>query len=160
MHVPYSTTSHRHIAIQYAEIQYVRYRTPYTVTMCHFAFDLAFTLPWRLGDLGFSREGEMKNSSLGRTARPCAAVDRYQAIDFDEPHRNDRSGTLPPSARANLACPALRMACPPISIPLRQYKLNQRYMRTCQPTHAHTRVHPIIPIPSHLSGFVSLYPDG
>jgi hypothetical protein len=40
-----------------------------------------------LRDLGFSGKGEMKTSSLGRTARPCAAVDRYQAIDFDEPHR-------------------------------------------------------------------------
>ena len=31
---------------------------------------------------------------------------------------------------------------------------------TCQPTHAHTRVHPIIPIQTHLSGFAPLYPDG
>ena len=56
----------------------------------------------------------------------------------------------------------LRMACPvpPISIPRRQYKLNQRYMKTCQPKHAHTRVHPIIPIQTHLSGFEPLYPDG
>ena len=33
-------------------------------------------------------------------------------------------------------------------------------MKTCQPKHAHTRVYPIIPIPSHLSGFEPLYPDG
>ena len=54
----------------------------------------------------------MKTSSLGRTARLRAAVDRYEALDFDEPHRK-RFGRLPPSARANTACPALRMACPP-----------------------------------------------
>ena len=29
-----------------------------------------------------------------------------------------------------------------------------------EPTHAHTRVHPIIPIQTHLSGFAPLYPDG
>ena len=33
-----------------------------------------------LRDLGFSREGEMKTLSQGRTARLRAAVDRYQAI--------------------------------------------------------------------------------
>jgi hypothetical protein len=71
----------------------------------------------------------MKISSLGRTARPCAAVDRYQAIDFDEPHRKSVRNTAPKSARANLTCPmcpALRMGhgLPPISIPRRQYKLN------------------------------------
>ena len=38
-----------------------------------------------LRDLGFSAKGEMKTLSQGRTARLRAAVDRYQAIDFDEP---------------------------------------------------------------------------
>ena len=41
----------------------------------------------------------MKTSSLGRTARPCAAVDRYQAIDFDEPHRKSVRNTAPKCAR-------------------------------------------------------------
>jgi hypothetical protein len=39
-----------------------------------------------LRDLGFSGKGGMKTQlSQGRTARLRAAVDRYQAIDFDEP---------------------------------------------------------------------------
>ena len=101
----------------------------------------------------------MKTSSLGRTARPCAAVDRYQAIDFDEPHRKSVRNTAPKCARQS-RMPRPSHGLPPISIPRRQYKLNQRYMKTCQPTHAHTRVHPIIPIQTHLSGNGSLYPDG
>ena len=96
----------------------------------------------------------MKTSSLGRTARPCAAVDRYQAIDyddFDEPHRKLVRNTAPKCARQS-RMPRPSHGLPSISIPRRQYKLNQRYMKTCQPTHAHTRVHPIIPISSHLRG--------
>ena len=101
----------------------------------------------------------MKTLSQGRTARLRAAVDRYQAIEFDEPHKKRVRKTAPkcaPQSRTSRPSHGL----PPISIPRRQYKLNQRYMKTCQPTHAHTRVHPIIPIQTHLSGNVSLYPDG
>ena len=101
----------------------------------------------------------MKTSSLGRTARPCAAVDRYQAIDFDEPHRKSVRNTAPKCAPQS-RMPRPSHGLPPISIALRQYTSNQRYMKTCQPTHAHTRVHPIIPIQTHLSGKGSLYPDG
>ena len=120
---------------------------------------LSFSDHAALRDLGFSGKGEMKTSSLGRTARPCAAVDRYQAIDFDEPHRKSVRNTAPKCARQS-RMPRPSHGLPPISIPRRQYKLNQRYMKTCQPTHAHTRVHPIIPIQTHLSGFEPLYPDG
>ena len=101
----------------------------------------------------------MKTSSLGRKARPCAAVDRYQAIDFDEPHRKSVRNTAPKCARQS-RMPRPSHGLPPISIALRQYTSNQRYMKTCQPKHAHTRVHPIIPIQTHLSGKGSLYPDG
>ena len=101
----------------------------------------------------------MKTSSLGRTARPCAAVDRYQAIDFDEPHRKSVRNTAPKCARQS-RMPRPSHGLPPISIALRQYTSNQRYMKTCQPTHAHTRVHPIIPIQTHLIGNGSLSPDG
>ena len=92
-----------------------------------------------LRDLGFSGKGEMKTSSLGRTARPCAAVDRYQAIDFDEPHRKSVRNTAPKCARQS-RMPRPSHGLPPISIALRQYTSNQRYMKTCQPTHAHTRL--------------------
>jgi hypothetical protein len=81
----------------------------------------------------------MKTSSLGRTARLRAAVDRYEALDFDEPHRKSVRNTAPKCARqSRMPRPSHGLA--PISIPRRQYKLNQRYMKTCQPTHAHTRV--------------------
>ena len=103
----------------------------------------------------------MKTLSQGRTARLRAAMDRYQAIDFDEPLQK-WVRRLPPSARlkAQSRMPRPSHGLPPISIALRQYKLNQRYMKTCQPTHAHTRVHPSIPIQTHMSGKGSLYPDG
>ena len=114
------------------------------------------TLHLGIWDFRERAKGEMKTSSLGRTARPCAAVDRYQAIDFDEPHRKSVSNTAPKCAPQS-RMPRPSHGLPPISIPHRQYKLNQRYMKTLR---AHTRVHPIIPIPSHLSGNVSLYPDG
>ena len=55
--------------------------------------------------LGFSREGEMKTLSQGRTARLRAAVDRYQAIDFDEPHQKRVRKTAPKCA------PQSRMRC-------------------------------------------------
>ena len=96
----------------------------------------------------------MKTFSQGRTARLRAAVDRYEAIDFDEPHRKRVRKTTSKCAR-QYRMPALRMACPPFPL-----LSNQRYMKTCQPKHAHTRVHPIIPIQTHLSGFEPLYPDG
>ena len=101
----------------------------------------------------------MKTLSQGRTARLRAAVDSFQAIDFDEPLKKQVKKT------ASKCVPQSRMprpshGLPPISIALRQYTWNQRYMKTCQPTNAHTRVHPIIPIQTHLSGKGSLYPDG
>ena len=101
----------------------------------------------------------MKTLSQGRTARLHAAVDRYEAIDFDEPLRKRVKKTASKCARQS-RMPRPSHGLPPISIPLRQYKSNQRYMKTCQPKHAHTRVHPIIPIQTHLSGFAPLYPDG
>ena len=83
------------------------------------------------------------------------------AIDFDEPHQKWVRNTVPKCARqSRMPRSSASHALPPISIPRRQYKLNQRYIKTCQPTHAHTRVHPIIPIQTHLSGKGSLYPDG
>ena len=104
---------------------------------------------------------DLLSRSHGRTARlhGHAAVDRYRAIDFDDPHHKRVRKTAPKCARQS-RIPRPSHGLPPIFIPRRQYKLNQRYMKTCQPTHEHTRVHPIIPIQSHLGGFVSLYPDG
>ena len=101
----------------------------------------------------------MKTLSQERTARLRAAVDRYETLDFDEPHRKRVRKTATKCAR-QYRMPRPSHGLPPISIPLRQYKSNQRYMKTCQPKHAHTRVHPIIPIQTHLSGFAPLYPDG
>ena len=40
----------------------------------------------------------MKTLSQGRTARLRAAVDRYQAIDFDEPHKKRVRKTAPKCA--------------------------------------------------------------
>ena len=57
----------------------------------------------------------MKTLSQGRTARLRAAVDRYEALDFESRIGNG-FGRLPPSARANIACPALRMASPPFPL--------------------------------------------
>ena len=51
-----------------------------------------------LRDLGFSAKGEMKTLSQGRTARLRAAVDRYQAIEFDEPHKKRVRKTAPKCA--------------------------------------------------------------
>ena len=101
----------------------------------------------------------MKTLSQGRTARLRAAVDRYEALDFDEPLRKRVRKTAPKCARQS-RMPHPSHGLPPISIPRRQYKLNYRYMKSCQPTHMRTRVHPIIPIQTHLSCFESLYPDG
>jgi hypothetical protein len=55
--------------------------------------------------LGFPREGEMKTLSQGRTARLRAAVDRYEAIDFDDPHqkRVRKTASKCAAARANIA---------------------------------------------------------
>jgi hypothetical protein len=109
--------------------------------------------PWdhaALRDLGFSGKGEMKTSSLGRTARalarPWTAIKRSISM---EPHRKWVRNTAP-SARANLVCPALRMACgcPPLPFPRRQYKLNPCVMKTCQLTHgtlAYTQPSPFHP---------------
>ena len=120
--------------------------------------------PWdhaALRDLGFSGKGEMKTSSLGRTvralARPWTAIKRSISMS----RIGNGLGTLPPSARANLVCPALRMAwLPPTSISPPTVQIEPVRHENVSAHARHTRVHPTIPIPSHLIGFVSLYPDG
>ena len=57
----------------------------------------------------------MKTLSQGRTARLRAAVDRYQAIEFDEPHKKRVRKT----ARAPKCAPQSRMA-PPFAWPAPQ----------------------------------------
>ena len=54
----------------------------------------------------------MKTASLGRTARLRAAVDRYEALDFDEPHRKSVRNTAPKCARQSRACPGPPFAWP------------------------------------------------
>ena len=58
----------------------------------------------------------MKTLSQGRTARLRAAVDRYEALDFDEPLRKRVKKTATKYARQYRTCPALRMACPPFPL--------------------------------------------
>ena len=50
---------------------------------------------------------KLKTSSLaGGQPAPCAAVGRYQAIDFDEPHRNSEIALIAnrPGAGAHRSC--------------------------------------------------------
>ena len=53
----------------------------------------------------------MKTLSQGWTARLRAAVDRYEVLDFDEPHRKRVRKAATKCAR-QYRMPRLRMACP------------------------------------------------
>ena len=99
-----------------------------------------------LRDLGFSREGEMETLSQGRTARLRAAVDRYEAIDFEEPLQKRVKKTASKCAR-QYRMPRPSHGLPPISIALRQYTSNQRYIH--ENVSAHARAHSRTPNHPH-----------
>ena len=89
----------------------------------------------------------MKTSSLGRTARLRAAVDRYEALDFDEPHRKSVRNTAPKCARQS-RMPRPSHGLPPISIPRRQYNL-QIEPALHENVSAHARAHSRAPNHPH-----------
>ena len=66
----------------------------------------------------------METLSQGRTARLRAAVDRYEAIDFEEPLQKRVKKTASKCAR-QYRMPRPSHGLPPISIALRQYTSNQ-----------------------------------
>ena len=63
----------------------------------------------------------MKTLSQERTARLRAAVDRYETIDFDEPHQTKRVRKTVSKCARQCRMPRPSHGLPPISIPLRQY---------------------------------------